>query len=445
MNFLKLFIIAVVYSFSQHPILYCQLLTDDFHYEPGTGLTSNGWSAHNASEINPITVASGGLTYSSHPSSGIGNAAVLNGMGEDVNRTFEAQDSNVLFVSFLLRFNNVTTSANGEYFLHFISGGSFFGRVHGKKDPSGNVAFGLARSSEGVTFGGFDYVLSTTYLVVMKYTFFEGPNNDQVSLFVFSAGVPDAEPLTPTIGPLDSAKADPSSLSALGLRQGGATTMSVIVDGIRVATTWSDAALPVQLASFSVLATGLSAELRWSTASETNNYGFEIERRGVGAQKRTFPALHGDQGNSAWARVGFVPGSGTSFSPKEYSCRDEVPVSGRYAYRLKQIDHDGTYEYYHAAEVEVGSMPKKFELFSNVPNPFNPTTSIGFTLPEDGHATLKVFDILGREIQTIFEGEAEAGRFHQSVFDAGSLSSGMYFSRLEYKGQVLVKKMILMR
>ncbi|MEX1274312.1 MAG: T9SS type A sorting domain-containing protein, partial [Bacteroidota bacterium] len=138
-------------------------------------------------------------------------------------------------------------------------------------------------------------------------------------------------------------------------------------------------------------------------------------------------------------------GSGTSSSPKEYSYKDVVPLSCRYAYRLKQIDHDGTYEYYHAAEVEVGLMPKRLELFPNVPNPFNPTTSIGFTLPEDGHGTLKVFDILGREIQTLFEGEAEAGRLHQSVFDAGSLSSGIYFSRLEYKGQVLVKKMILMR
>jgi hypothetical protein len=445
MNYAKVFIIAVVCSFSQHPILFGQLLTDDFHYEPGTSLVSNGWSAHSASGTNPITVASGGLTYSSYPSSGIGNAAVLNGTGEDVNRTFAVQNSNVLFVSFLLRFANLPNSTDGEYFLHFGSTAPFLGRVYGKRDGSGNVAIGLAKSTEGASFSGFDYDFNTTYLVVVKYTFVQGTNNDRVSLLVFSSGVPEAEPSTPTIGPLEPATSDPSSLSALALRQGSAATVSLKIDGIRVATTWSESALPVQLISFTAFSSGLSTHLRWSTASETNNYGFEVERRGVRGQERNSSAPIGDQGYIAWIRVGFVPGSGTSSSPKEYSCRDEVPVSGRYAYRLKQVNHDGTYEYYHAAEVEVGLMPKRLELFPNVPNPFNPTTSIGFTLPENGHAVLKVFDILGREIQTMFDGEAEAGRLHQSVFDAGSLSSGIYFYRLEYKGQVLVRKMILMR
>ena len=112
---------------------------------------------------------------------------------------------------------------------------------------------------------------------------------------------------------------------------------------------------------------------------------------------------------------------------------------------MKEIDHDGTYEYYHAAEVEVGLMPMRLELFSNYPNPFNPTTSIGFTLPENGRVVLKVFDILGREIRTLFEGEAEAGRLYQTTFEATHLPGGLYLSRLEWNGGVLVKKMILMK
>ncbi|OGU19363.1 MAG: hypothetical protein A2059_00760 [Ignavibacteria bacterium GWA2_55_25] len=206
-------------------------------------------------------------------------------------------------------------------------------------------------------------------------------------------------------------------------------------------------ALPVQLISFSAVASGLTAHLRWSTASETNNYGFEIERRrgGETRQRRVSSTANGERKASAWATIGFVQGSGTSSSPREYSFMEKLSTPGHYAYRLKQIDHDGTYEYYHAAEVEVGLMPMRLELFSNYPNPFNPTTSIGFTLPENGRVVLKVFDILGREIRTLFEGEAEAGRLYQTTFEATHLPGGLYLSRLEWNGGVLVKKMILMK
>ena len=207
------------------------------------------------------------------------------------------------------------------------------------------------------------------------------------------------------------------------------------------------AALPVQLISFSAIAGGLTTHLRWSTATETNNYGFEIGRRSVGVfgQQGVPSPPNGEPEASSWATIGFVQGSGTSSSPREYSFTEKLSTPGRYAYRLKQIDHDGTYEYHHAAEVEVGLMPRRLELFPNYPNPFNPTTSIGFTLPENGRSVLKVFDMLGREIRTLFEGEAEAGRLYQTTFEATHLPGGLYLSRLEWSGRVLVKKMILMK
>ncbi|MBI4427692.1 MAG: hypothetical protein HY562_01075, partial [Ignavibacteriales bacterium] len=121
--------------------------------------------------------------------------------------------------------------------------------------------------------------------------------------------------------------------------------------------TYPPEALPVQLVSFSARANRLAAELLWSTESEVNNFGFEIERRSVGSNN--------------WTKVGFVIGSGTSTSAREYSHVDANVPSGRYAYRIKQIDNDGTFQYYGNAEVEIGLAAKEFRLESNYPNPFN--------------------------------------------------------------------------
>lgn len=436
---------CIFFFLTLHSNLYGQLLIEDFDYESGTSLTANGWTAHDASGTNPITVSSGSLTYSMYPSSGIGNAAFLNGTGEDVSKTFTTQNSNSIFVSFLVRFTNLSTAAEGHYFLHLNSTIPHFARVYAKKDGSNNVAIGITKSNEDPTYTGYVYSLNTTYLVVVRYSFVTGSSNDQVSLFVFSSGVPSTEPPSPTIGPLAPTTSDPSGLGTIALRQGSVASMTLFVDGIRIATTWSESALPVQLSSFKAHSSGLSAHLRWSTESEINNYGFEIERRTIqeAGGSSTWGQEHDQQRN--WLRIGFVPGWGTTFSSKEYSFTDKLTLPGRYAYRLKQLDLDGTYEYHHAAEVEVGFMPKRLELFPNTPNPFNPSTTLGFTLPENGEAVLKVFDMLGREVRTLFEGEAVAGRLYQAVFESASLTSGLYLARLESGGRTVVRKMLLLR
>jgi len=193
--------------------------------------------------------------------------------------------------------------------------------------------------------------------------------------------------------------------------------------------------LPVQISMFTAAAMNLGAELRWTTATETNSYGFEIERRQVGQEKS----------NAAWAKIGFVQGGGANSSPREYSFVDEDISFGRYAYRLKQVDLNGQFAYVGSVEVEVGLAPKELTLSRNYPNPFNPATSIQFTLPEDGRATLKVYDAVGREVATLFDGEAQAGRYYRVNFDAARLSSGIYFSRLEFGGKQQVKSMLLVK
>lgn len=204
--------------------------------------------------------------------------------------------------------------------------------------------------------------------------------------------------------------------------------------------------LPVQMTSFAATANRLDAILRWATATEVNNFGFEIERRTIQGsmfQVQGSGTLNIEPGT--WNRVGFVQGAGTSTSPKEYSYVDASLSTGRYAYRIKQIDFGGAATYYDAVEVEVGLAPKELSLGPNYPNPFNPTTTIEFTLPEAGKASLKVFNMIGQQVATLFDQNAEAGRLYRATFSASSLPSGLYFYRLEFANRSIVKRMTLVK
>lgn len=197
------------------------------------------------------------------------------------------------------------------------------------------------------------------------------------------------------------------------------------------------AALPVELIAFTVQSTHGIAELNWSTATEVNNYGFEVECRAASDRHLE------DDGHFAWNKAGFVKGNGTTNAPKEYSFTDKKLSAGKYSYRLKQIDRDGKFEYSKEVEVTIGSAPLKFELAQNYPNPFNPTTTIEFSVPTTGKATLKIFNALGQEGETLFDGIAEAGEYHQTTFDAKNLSSGIYFARLTFEGRSQIRKLLL--
>ena len=199
-----------------------------------------------------------------------------------------------------------------------------------------------------------------------------------------------------------------------------------------------DSPLPVELSAFTVSIVQEKAVLQWKTSSENNNYGFEVERRTISNRQITPSSIDN------WQKIGFVQGSGTSSSPKEYSFTDTKLAAGIYVYRLKQVNHDGTYKY--SSEVEVTlSVPKVFTLSQNYPNPFNPTTTIEFTIAADGLTTLKVFDLLGREVQTLVDQNLKAGEQYSVVFDASKLSCGLYFYRLNCGKSSLVKKLVLVK
>jgi hypothetical protein len=202
--------------------------------------------------------------------------------------------------------------------------------------------------------------------------------------------------------------------------------------------------LPVELTSFTAVTKGRGVELAWRTATEVNNYGFEIERMGL--NHRSIGSL--DQ----WSKIGFVEGHGTTNAPKSYSFIDGS-ASGTVAYRLKQIDRDGSFEYSNQVEVTIAA-PKEFVLMQNHPNPFNPATSIYYTLPLSGFVTLKVYGMLGKEVATLVNGMQDAGvhivKFSAgggSAFggDASQLPSGIYFYTLRTNSFSATRKMILVK
>ncbi len=197
------------------------------------------------------------------------------------------------------------------------------------------------------------------------------------------------------------------------------------------------AATPVELTQFTANASAEGVVLNWTTATEVNNYGFEVERASIRSQERNYSAT------DEWETIGFVEGHGNSNSPNEYSFVDTDKLSGTVSYRLKQLDVDGAFEYHDVVSVKLnGTM--EYKLAQNSPNPFNPSTQISFTIPEAGVVKLNVYNMLGEKVTELVNKNLEAGS-HQYNFDASNLSSGIYFYSISINGFTEVKKMNLIK
>jgi hypothetical protein len=190
--------------------------------------------------------------------------------------------------------------------------------------------------------------------------------------------------------------------------------------------------IPVEFISFTAATSTNSILLNWKTATETNNMGFQIERRKTKDDKL-----------EEWNLIGFVNGNGTTTVTQTYSFNDENLPSGKYQYRLKQIDFNGMFEYSNVVEVELIS-PTEFSLSQNYPNPFNPTTTISYELPFTSKVMLKVYNLLGKEVATLVNGTKEAGS-HTEQFNASHLASGVYFFKLTANQFSSVRKMLMMK
>jgi hypothetical protein len=189
--------------------------------------------------------------------------------------------------------------------------------------------------------------------------------------------------------------------------------------------------LPVELTSFTANVINNKVVLSWQTNSEVNNSGFDVERSSAA--------------NNNWNKIGFVEGYGTTTEQHSYSYTDKETLSGKLAYRLKQIDNDGSFKYSNVVEVDAGQFPGEFILDQNYPNPFNPTTNIKFAVKTEQQVKLKVYNVLGNLVATLFNGNAEANKFYSVEFKGNNLSSGIYIYRLEAGSFIASHKMLLLK
>lgn len=195
--------------------------------------------------------------------------------------------------------------------------------------------------------------------------------------------------------------------------------------------------IPVELISFSLEFDEPNVFINWQTSSELNNLGFEIERKLV---------------EDDWKSIGFVAGKGTTTEKQFYSFADRIPdkFKGSVSYRLKQIDFDGTAELSKEKSIEVDFTPKEFYLYQNFPNPFNPVTTISYSLGEPSEVKIYVIDILGRVVEKLISSIQDAGT-HSVNWDSKNFGAGLYFYKIEAKSLksdnkfISVKKMVLMR
>jgi hypothetical protein len=190
-------------------------------------------------------------------------------------------------------------------------------------------------------------------------------------------------------------------------------------------------ALPVELSLFTAYINGRDVCLNWSTKTEKNSNKFEIERLE----------------NLSWINIGSVKASVLSNSPKHYSYIDKNLQTGKYQYRIKMVDNDGSFKYSKIVEAQV-SLPRSFNLSQNYPNPFNPETNIRFDIPKASNVNISIYNITGQKVVTLLNEYMEPG-FYQRSFSSHindvNISSGTYFYILKAGDINIVKKMILMK
>ncbi len=186
--------------------------------------------------------------------------------------------------------------------------------------------------------------------------------------------------------------------------------------------------VPVELISFNAYDNNGTIELNWITATETNNKGFEIERK--------------VSETNDWTDIGFVSGKGTTTEKTNYSYTDSYSQDGKVYYRLKQVDFNGSYSFSNIVEISLS--PDNFSLLQNYPNPFNPTTTIAYQTGEPGQVSLIVYDLTGREVVTLVNQKQNAG-YHRIDFNALNIASGVYIYRLSTSNFTASRKLILLK
>ena len=294
-----------------------------------------------------------------------------------------------------------------------------FGEVHVYNnfyDGKGFMNYGIASTCDG------DVVVESNYFSNVPNPTFSGyaasPVGDIVEMnnIYINSGTPQ------TFG----TAFDPSVYYSYGLSN--AAILPIIIPKY-AGNGKFDETVPVELTVFYAVKQEKGILLKWITATELNNLGWEIQR------------LHA---NSRWANIGFVKGEGNSSAMRYYNYLDKDNLSGIVQYRLKQIDYDGTVSFSNIIEIEAGNIPDDYKLSQNYPNPFNPATKIFYSVPIRSKITLKLYDVLGNEIISLVDDVKNPGKYVVD-FNAGSLASGIYYYRLSTESFGKTMKMVLLK
>jgi hypothetical protein len=410
-----------------------QVFTENFNYTGALydSLTFNGWTSISGGSTNGILANATGLVYTGYAGSGIGTAAAMTTSGQDVVKDASvAMTSGAIYTSFLMK---VTAAQTGDYFLSLVAPASttaFFGRVHLKATASaGYCQIGISKASttsaETAVYQTDSLALNTTYLVVMKYQFNTvSTTDDSCKVFVFSSGIPATEPALGKAATIGGTNTDATSLQRVLLRQGSASAAAtVIVDGIRVGTTWASAPLPVSWKSFTATKGSDANTLKWSTASETNNSHFEIQRS-IDGKKYEIMAT--------------VKGAGNSAKASYYSFEDKDRVSSKTVYyRLKQVDFDGNSSFSKTVSIAAEA---KSGLDASLPNPFNDALTVTFNSASASTATVTLMDMIGKVYFTSEE-HVTAGANKVNI-ETTDMPNGIYFVRVSSNGETFTQKVI---
>lgn len=190
-----------------------------------------------------------------------------------------------------------------------------------------------------------------------------------------------------------------------------------------------DVTVPVELCNFRTITHDDVVILNWETLSESNNYGFEVQR------------MISDK--DSWETIGFVNGKGTTNVLQSYSYKDKLLSDGEFLYRLKQIDFDGSFIYSDSICVSVNKMITNY-LVQNYPNPFNSSTTVSFNLDKKDNVKLNVYNTLGQKVKSVIDDKLDVGS-HQITINMNDMTSGLYFCRLEMNERVEVKKILLQK
>lgn len=411
---------------------FAQTTEENFAYGTVTGTSADTllnpafggsvWRRHSGT-TGPVVYKAASLTYTGYASSNIGGSVgftFATGFAQDVNRSTIPVNSGSFYVSFLLNMSSGGgLGSSDSYFFHFMdtttANNTQFRARHFIKDGSVPNTFkiGIAKSATSTpVYSTLDYPINTPILVVTKYSFYPGATNDSVFSYIFTSGVPSTEPSSATLIATDVTAADLIAMNAIAIRQHPTgSTMSGTIDGIRVSTTWANAPLPVKLTAFDAKVIAKSTLLSWSTSSEMNNNGFEIEISTDGVD---------------FENIGFVKGAGNSNATRYYTFNHDNAEDA--FYRLKQIDFDGKTTYSPVISVQ----NTKAEADLN-PNPFNEFIQVT-TNNTISHA--EIVDMMGKVVLS------ETVNSNSVNLNAKDLLNGIYFIKI-YQGDSVITKRII--